>query len=147
VCLISKPFESGYQPSPKKGPDTGFCAEERSSPTLEIHPGTRHPWRHLASCVDESLLSTRKTIRLTKSKALRWQPKSHCQLPFAVGSKFLFSELQPTQIQADRQPDHPPSNSAEPWRLLCFKTPSLREKCDVCHAATTCRTYRVHALR
>jgi hypothetical protein len=86
------------------------------------------------------------TITQTKSKSMA------AQIPLptavAVGSKLLFSELQPssTQLQADRQPDHPPSNSAEPWRLLCFDFGSLREKCGICCAATTCWTYRVDVM-
>ena len=74
------------------------------------------------ACLHVEIMQTK-----TKSKSMA------AQIPLtavAVGSKLLFSELQPpsTQLQADRRPDHPPSNSAEPWRLLCFDFRSLREK-------------------
>ena len=74
------------------------------------------------ACLHVEIMQTK-----TKSKSMA------AQIPLtavAVGSKLLFSELQPpsTQLQSDRRPDHPPSNSAEPWRLLCFDFRSLREK-------------------
>ena len=74
------------------------------------------------ACLHVEIMQTK-----TKSKSMA------AQIPLtavAVGSKLLFSELQPpsTQLQDDRRPDHPPSNSAEPWRLLCFDFRSLREK-------------------
>jgi hypothetical protein len=112
VRLIGKPFERGYQPGRKEGPDTGVCTG-RSEVRQNSICFLGHSRRHLASCVHESPLSARQDdVGKVKGDGSP-NPTANCRRCSLEASP----NCDP-HIQSDRQPDHPPSNSAEPWRRL-----------------------------